>query len=160
MGWYVLMAGMDFERTGVSFVAESRRDFDELIEFIKEHGYDGRSPAEIAIVRHKLAQIQIELDIWRQWAYYVAWLQCKGVRVPGESSAVKRVGSELMVKVSQLGLEVLGMYGPLRNSSKCARLRGAFEYACQHDLGMTIAGGTTEVQKNIIAWMELGLPRK
>ncbi len=159
-GWYVLMAGMDFERTGVSFVAETRRDFDELIEFIKEHGYDGRSPAEIAIVRHKLAQCQIELDIWRQWAYYVAWLQSKGAHVPGEASSVKRVGSELMVGVSQVGLEILGMYGPLQNSSKWARLRGAFEYACQHDLGMTIAGGTTEVQKNIIAWMGLELPRK
>lgn len=159
-GWYVLMAGMDFERTGVAFVAETWRDFDELIDFIKENGFDGRSPAEAAIVRHKLAQCLIELETWRQWAYYVAWLQCKGEHVPGESSAVKRFGSELMVKVSQVGLEVLGMYGPLQHESRWARLHGGFEYACQHDLGMTIAGGTTEIQKNIIAWMELGLPRK
>ncbi|MBM3132328.1 MAG: hypothetical protein FJZ95_04760 [Chloroflexi bacterium] len=159
-GWYVLMAGMDFERTGVAFVAESRRDFDELVEFIKENGYDGRSPAEVAIVRHRLAQCQIELETWRQWAYYVAWLQSKGAHVPGESSAVKRFGSELMVKISQVGLDIMGMYGPLKEGSKWARLEGRFEYACQHDLGMTIAGGTTEVQKNIIAWMELELPRK
>ncbi|MFO8010669.1 MAG: acyl-CoA dehydrogenase family protein [Dehalococcoidia bacterium] len=159
-GWYVLMAGMDFERTGVAFVAETRRDFDELVDLIKENGYDGRSPAEEAVVRHKLAQCQIELETWRQWAYWVAWLQSKGAHVPGESSAVKRFGSELMVKVSQIGLEVLGMYGPLKEGSKRARLYGRFAYASEHDLGMTIAGGTTEIQKNIIAWMELGLPRK
>lgn len=159
-GWYVLMAGMDFERTGVAFVAETWRDFDELIGFIKENGFDGRSPAEAAMVRHKLAECQIELEIWRQWAYYVAWLQSKKEHVPGEASAVKRVASEMMVKVSQVGLEVLGMYGPIQGNSKRARLHGAFEYATQHDLGMTIAGGTTEIQKNLIAWMELELPRK
>ncbi len=159
-GWYVLMAGMDFERTGVAFVAETWRDFDELVDFIKEHGFDGRSPGEIAAVRHRLAQCQIELETWRQWAYYVAWLQSKKAKATGEASAVKRVASEMMVKISQTGLEVLGMYGPLKNDSKWARLSGAFEYACQHDLGMTIAGGTTEIQKNLIAWMELGLPRK
>ncbi len=59
-----------------------------------------------------------------------------------------------------MALRSWGLYGTLKAGAKWAPLQGKFEANCQLYLGITIATGSTEVQKNIIAWMALGLPRK
>jgi hypothetical protein len=61
--------------------------------------------------------------------------------------------------LANTGLEIMGLYGTLKYGTKWAPLRGKFEHMCQLNLGSTIGGGTTEIQKNLIAWMGLQLPR-
>ncbi|PJC73716.1 MAG: acyl-CoA dehydrogenase, partial [Syntrophobacterales bacterium CG_4_8_14_3_um_filter_49_14] len=76
-----------------------------------------------------------------------------------ESSAAKWFSSELAVRFGNIAIEMMGLYGALKEGSKWARFKGKYEDMCQYTLGITIAGGTTETMKNIIAWMGLKLPR-
>jgi len=53
----------------------------------------------------------------------------------------------------------MGLYGTLTRESRWAPLYGKFQELCQWGTGFTIAGGTTEIRKNVIAWSGLKLPR-
>ncbi|MFA4916586.1 MAG: acyl-CoA dehydrogenase family protein [Syntrophales bacterium] len=158
-GWYVTMAGINFERSTVGAIADLRREFRWLIEFCKGTNRNNRPLAKDPLIRSKLAQLAIEIDTVRQWAYYVSWLQSKGQNVPAESSVSKWFSSELAVRFANTAVEIMGLYGTLRQKSKYAMIQGKFEDLCQYSLGLTIAAGTTEIMKNIVARMKLKLPR-
>ena len=158
-GWKVTMSGMDFERSAIQFIAEAQRDLDDLVVFCKENDYGAEAFRRRPGAGLQLAQLLTEVEAARRFAYYIAWLQSKGENVPAESSANKAFATELLVRVAHMGLEVLGLHGTLKTDSNWAKLRGRFEYVCQYALGPPIAAGTHEIQKNIIAWMGLGLPR-
>ena len=158
-GWYVTMAGVNFERSGSGAIATGQRDLEDLCQFCKEMQRNGQPLSKDPIVRHKLADLAIELQSGRQWSYYVAWLQSQNPLTAVEASAAKLFDSEVMVRLANVGVEIMGLYGTLKKESKWAPLYGKFEAYCQLSLGFTIAGGTTEIQKNLIAWMGLGLPR-
>ncbi len=159
-GWYVSMAGANFERSGSGSVAMGQRDLDDLIQFCKETQRDGQALIKNPLVRHKLAELTIELEAARQLAYYCAFAQTKNPMTIGEPSASKWYQSELMVRLANTGVEIMGLYGPLKLGSKWTPLMGKFQSQCMFILGATIAAGSTEIQKNVIAWMVLGLPRK
>ena len=76
-----------------------------------------------------------------------------------ESSAAKVYHSELGQRLARTGLQVMGLYGQLREGSKYARLRGRFARTYVTSAGATIAAGTSEIQRGIIATRGLGLPR-
>ena len=158
-GWYVTMAGVDFERSGTSGAAGLKRDLEDLIRFCQETERNGQMLAKNPIVRNKLADLAVAIEAARQWAYYVAWLQSKNPAVATEPAASKYFVTELQVRLANTGLEIMGLYGTLKYGTKWAPLRGKFEHMCQLNLGSTIGGGTTEIQKNLIAWMGLQLPR-
>ena len=111
------------------------------------------------MVRRKLAVMSMEIEMARQWAYWVSWKQSSDPWAFSEPSAAKYFLTEMMVRMSTTAVEIMGLYGTLKQDSKWAPLKGKFESMCQATLGFTIAGGSSETQKNIIAWMGLGLPR-
>jgi len=158
-GWYVTMAGINFERSGTGGAASLQRDLEDLVQFYRETGHHGQAIARNTVVRWKLADLAIDIAAARQWAYYVAWLQSKNPSVATEPSASKYFITELGLRLANTGLEVMGLYGTLKQGSRWAFLKGKFEHLCQLYLGGTIGGGTTEIQKNLIAWMGLQLPR-
>lgn len=159
-GWYVTMAGVNFERSGAGGITAIRRDFEELVQFCRDTSYRGQPLGKDPLVKYRLAQLAIEIEAARQWAWYVVWLQGKDpLGTLAEPSASKYFLTELIVRMANLGVEIMGLYGTLKQGSKWAPLMGKFESTCQINLGTTIAGGSTETQKNIIAWMKLGLPR-
>ncbi|TMF99165.1 MAG: acyl-CoA dehydrogenase, partial [Chloroflexi bacterium] len=57
------------------------------------------------------------------------------------------------------GLQIMGMHGTLREGSKHARMRGRFARTYLTSIGGTIAAGTSEIQRGIIAQRGLGLSR-
>ncbi|MDP2951870.1 MAG: acyl-CoA dehydrogenase family protein [Chloroflexota bacterium] len=159
-GWYLIMGGRNLNRAGAaSIVGEMRRDLEDLVQFCRETQRGGRALAQEPVVRHRLAELALEVEAARQWAYYVAWLQSKGVLVAGEAASSKSFATELAIRLSNVAVEIMGLYGTLKEGSKWVQLSGRFEALCQENLGFAIAGGTTEIQKNIVAWMKLGLPR-
>ena len=158
-GWYVTMAGANFERSGAGGVAAMKRDMEDLVQFCKENTR-GRQPlAKDPMIQRKLAQLAVEVEMAQQWSYWVSWQQSKNPFSFAEPSAGKYFLTELMVRLSNTAVEIMGLYGTLKQGSKWAALKGKFEGMCQATLGFTIAGGSSEIQKNIIAWMGLGLPR-
>ncbi len=159
-GWYHIMVSLDFERTaGVAMAGGVRRMVDDLIEFAKEAKINGQPLANDPLVRHKLAEIAIETEVGRMLAYRVVWMQTKGLIPSYEASMIKLYATELMQRVAHVGTQIMGLYGQLEIGSKWAPLRGTMEHAYLSTVGMTIAAGTSEIMRMIIAVRGLGLPR-
>ncbi len=157
-GWYIGMTTLDFERSNISSAAQQRRTFEQLVEFLRQETRDRRQ-AEGDGVKPRLAEMAIEIEVGRYLSYRVASIQSRGHIPNYESSAAKVYHSELSQRLAGTGLQIMGLYGQLREESKYARLRGRFARTYVTTVGLTIAAGTSEVQRNIIAGRGLGLPR-
>jgi alkylation response protein AidB-like acyl-CoA dehydrogenase len=158
-GWYVATTTLDFERTGISRVIWALRQFEELTAFVKDARGRGHAWARTDALAYKLADLRIEFEIAKMLCYRVAWLQTKGVIPNYESSMAKMFGSELNKRFGATAVNVLGLAGQLEPGSPWAPLQGRIERTYMAGLSYTIAGGTSEIQRNIIAQRGLGLPR-
>jgi alkylation response protein AidB-like acyl-CoA dehydrogenase len=159
-GWYVAMATMNIERSNVSAPASARRSLDDTLAWAKTHtGPDGRRVIDNPIVRAKLAQLNIEVELGRTMAYNIAVLSMGNQPPDKEASITKMYGSELTQRVVRGITEVLGMYGPLGPGSKYAQLGGIFSNAYATSTVDTVALGSSEIMRNVIATRTLGLPR-
>ena len=87
------------------------------------------------------------------------WMQSKGEVPNAEASVSKVFGTELQRQMGVTGMRVLGMAGQVEPPSKYAPLKGTVERWALAAPSYTIAGGTSEVNRNIIATRGLGLPR-
>ncbi|MBI2846969.1 MAG: acyl-CoA dehydrogenase family protein, partial [Chloroflexi bacterium] len=112
-GWYVLMANLDFERSGIERVTENLLVLQELVRYVNETKRNGRPLAQNPLVRQRLAELAIEFQAGRMLSYRVAWLQSKGVVPNYEASMAKAFGSELGQRVAHVGMQILGLYGQL-----------------------------------------------
>ena len=158
-GWYLATTTLDFERSSVSGFAGSRRALEDLMAFANETEVDGKPIMEMPLVRHKLADLWLELNILRYLSYRVVSLQDSG-QVPNyESSIVKVFNSEYSQRLANAGLHILGLHGQLQQDSPYARMHGRFERSYVASVGATIAAGTSEILRTIIATRGLGLPR-
>jgi alkylation response protein AidB-like acyl-CoA dehydrogenase len=158
-GWYVGATLLDFERSGVDYSAGSKRTLEELVDFAKENSRNGRPLVDDPVVRHRLADLAIEVEVSRLISYNVAWMQSEGLVPNKEASMGKVFGTELQQHVARSGLELMGLYGQLEPGSKYAPLTGRIEQAYMRTVSATLAAGTSEIQRNIIASRGLGLPR-
>jgi alkylation response protein AidB-like acyl-CoA dehydrogenase len=75
-----------------------------------------------------------------------------------EAYTAKTMGAELGLKVSNFGLGIMGLYGQLEHGLM-APIKGLLHEAYLYTRGDTIAGGTSEINRNVIAMRGLGLPR-
>ncbi len=76
-----------------------------------------------------------------------------------EASMTKVFGTELNQRLASVGMQVLGLYGPLVKGSKWAFLQGQIGALSLLTIAETIGGGASEVQRDLIANVGLGLPR-
>ena len=158
-GWYVGATLLDFERSGVDYSAGSRRVLEELVEYSKENYKDGKLLSEDEVTRNRLADLAIEIEVSRLISYNIAWMQGAGLVPNKESSMGKVFGTELQQHVGSTGMQMLGLHSQLEPDSKYAPLRGRIEHWHLTNVSETIAAGTSEIQRNIIATRGLGLPR-
>ena len=159
-GWYVGAALLDFERSSIGNAAASRRSLDELVRYCREGSGNGKPLIAETVVRNRLAEIAIETEMGRFLSYRVASIQARGEVPNMEASVAKVYNSELSQRLAGTGVEIMGLYGQVRpESKKWARLRGEFTMSYMMTLGISIAGGTSEIMRNIIAQRGLGLPR-
>ena len=77
---------------------------------------------------------------------------------PAAASESKIHTTELRQKMANLAIEIFGLHGQL-NKSKWAPLNGAMVGHYYHSIGENIASGSNEIQRNIIAWVGVNLPR-
>ena len=158
-GWYTLAVALDFERSGVGYSASARRTLETLVKYAKETERNGKPLSEDPIVRHKLAERKIEIEVSRWLSYQVAWMQSQDMVPNAEASMSKLFGTELTQKVASTGMDILGMTGQLSKGSKWAPLQGYIQRLSLSSVSSTIAAGTSEIQRDIIARRGLGLPR-
>ena len=158
-GWYVSQTTLNFERSGIAVPASARRTLEQLVEYAKETKRNGKPLARDPIIRHKLSEMAVEIEVGRMIACRVAWMQGKGLIPIMEASMSKLYGTELVKRLGDIGMQIMGLYSQLETGSKWVPLRGRIERAYLFSLGATIAMGTSEIMKNIIAVRGLELPR-
>jgi alkylation response protein AidB-like acyl-CoA dehydrogenase len=157
-GWYIGTTTLDFERSNVSAAVENRLLVEELVKFSQEHAGEGvcRLP-RYRTLRFELADRMVEAHVARMLSFRVVSLQAQGLIPNYEASVVKTYASELAQRTYNSALKVLGLYGLLRGAE--APEHGRYGRGYLAALGSTIAAGTSEIQRNIIAMRGLGLPR-
>jgi alkylation response protein AidB-like acyl-CoA dehydrogenase len=157
-GWYVAATTLDFERSNIAAISGARRTIHDLTRWAKERHAGGR-PWDRAEVRHRLADLVVDAEVGRLVAYRTAWLQSKG-EVPNYEASMGKVWMALLgIKVANTGVNLMGAFGQLQPGSKWAQLRGRVLTSYLLSMSGPIGGGTTEIQRNIIAQRGLGLPR-
>ena len=158
-GWYVAVTLLDFERSGIDYSATARRLLDDMRGYASETVRNGQPLMETPWVRNLLADRYIECEVARLMAYNVAYMQGQGLVPNKEASMSKVFGSESHHRATVAAVEILGPYGALNHGERFAPLSGRVPETWLVSFSHTIAAGTSEVQRNIIASRGLGLPR-
>lgn len=158
-GWYMAATTLDFERSGVGRSAHAQRLLEDVIRELRALPVSYGRPMEDPTVLHQLAQARIEIEAARYISYYVVSLQSQG-KIPNyEASMAKLFGSEMNQRFAQVLMEIFGLYGQLRPESPLKKLSGRLPMFYMTVVPDTIAEGTSEIQRNVIATRGLGLPR-
>jgi len=147
-GWQIAMGILAHERGPVwtfTFQRRIRRSLGELIRSARDRGAL-RDP----VVRQRLAQAHIEVELLRLVGYRSLTRLLRTGRPGAESSVEKVLGSETDQRLQELAMDVAGPYG---------LVPGEFGQAWLYSRSETIMGGTSEIQRNVIATRILGLPR-
>jgi len=111
------------------------------------------------LVRDRLAQAAIELEVASVLADHSRWLESNELPMPYQPEITKVFTSELEQRLVNTGMEILGLYGQLTEDSRWAPLRGRISWYFLHSFMTTIGAGTSEVGRSVIAQRGLGLPR-
>ena len=151
-GWYLAVQLLDDERASSGDTGGLKRQLDDLRPFLRGH-------PQRAIVAHRYAALQTELAAARWLGLRAAWCADQGMPFSNESSATKLMSSELAQRISNFAIEALGLPGALREASYGAVSDGLAAKRHLWSIMETIGGGTSEVQRSIIATRGLGLPR-
>ncbi len=156
-GWYVGMTLLDFERSGISGAVGQQRDLRELIGAVRsdERSVLGRSPA----LRGRIVDRWIGVDVAYNLSLRIASIQASGMVPNYEASMGKMFSSENGQEVFRVGVRAFGLYGQLWPGDSLAPLGGKHIHGYVRSIPSTIAGGSSEIQRNIIATRGLGLPR-
>jgi alkylation response protein AidB-like acyl-CoA dehydrogenase len=153
-GWYQLAVALDFERSSIMGAARAQRDLEDLVAYARGH-----KVAIAPALRNRLAEMRVEIEVARGLSYTVVSLQSRG-QVPNyEASMAKNFGAELGQRLHQVGMEMFGLLSQLAPGAARAPLGGAVMKEHLRSVSATIGGGTSEINRNVIATRGLGLPR-
>ena len=159
-GWYVAMTLMDFDRASISNTAEDRAQMEALLEALADPALAAKSRlAESATVRADLADRAIEIEVGYNLSLRLATLQAKGLIPNYEASMGQVFAKALNQRMARTGTKVFGLHANLWPGDPRAPLTGGFTRAYVRTIPVTIAGGSAEIQRNVIATRGLGLPR-
>jgi isovaleryl-CoA dehydrogenase len=146
-GWTQLMAGLNVERLILSAIqlGVAERAFDDALAYVKERRQFGRAIGSFQALQHRLADLATELEAARLMTYWVASMvdEDEDRMLPKEASMVKLYVTELAKRVTLEGMQMMGGYG---YSSEYD-----MERLVRATLVSTIYGGTSEIQRTIIA---------
>ena len=153
-GWEIVSSALVNERSGI---AGSIR-FDQALDWLKTTAREQQKLGDRR-VRQRVADLATKGAILR-WAGMRALTDSLHERMnPHLSAAMKLMSTSLVQEFSEAGMELLGPWAALMDDPRLAP-GGRWAKQFLYDRAMTIAGGTSEVQRNIVAQRVLGLPRK
>ncbi len=155
-GWYVATTTLDFERSGII----SAISLEELLKEIASATQPVWSKQNVTLARNELADRFIEVRIAIMLSYRIASMQANGLIPNMEASITKLFSSELSQRIAKTASHLAGLYGQLGPESAHALMDGRIERMYRTQVGSTLAGGTSEIQRNIIAQRGLGMPRE
>ena len=160
-GWYVSVTLMDFERSRIRQAVTARRALSTLLDYLATD--DGRRKSRLAgstPLRHELADRATEIEVAFNLAFRVVSMQASGVVPNYEASMLQMSIFETNQRTARTQAKIFGLYTNCWDEDdewSPRRAMPARGYVSA--VSSTIAGGTSEIQRNIIATRGLGLPR-
>ena len=162
-GWKVAMTTLLHERgaaegAGAGGGQSLEERIESLVTLAKHIKRNGKRAWDDPVVRDKIMQIVVRAEGFRQTfrRARVAALTEHPMRIPLQS---KLLSTELMQDTAALGLEIQGAYASLYLGDTNAPDGGEWARAYLNSYGLTIAAGTSEIQRNILGERVLGLAK-
>lgn len=159
-GWYVAVTLMDFERSRIRQAVAARRQFNEIRDYLQTA--DGRRKAvqkDLSPVRRDMVNRFIETEVAFNMAFRVVSMQARGIVPNHEASMLQLSIFETTQRTARTEVRLYGLYANLWDDPKWSAREGQATRDYVSTVARTIAGGTSEIQRNVIATRGLGLPR-
>ncbi|MFF2406049.1 acyl-CoA dehydrogenase family protein [Streptomyces sp. NPDC058092] len=160
-GWGLITNQLNHERVALAAIGMQAEDFYEAaLAFARTPDpVTGRRPVDEPWVRTRLAEAYARLAATRLLNWRLVGDVGAGSLAPGEASGVKFVGTESAVEVYRICQEITGEAGTIRGGSPGAFGDGELERMNRAAQINTFGGGVSEVQREIVATMRLGMKR-
>ncbi|MBA7559859.1 putative acyl-CoA dehydrogenase FadE17 [subsurface metagenome] len=159
-GFYQILNQLDYERSGMERLMANYPLFEALINYTKETKRKGQPLSQDPLIRAKLAQLKVELEIGRLHMYRVAMVMDEGRAPNWESSMSKVYGTAFEQRLAGAAIEIVGLYGQLSPQSKRVPIKGMAYHSYLSSKGYSLQAGSSEVLKNIMALRKLELPNQ
>ncbi len=158
-GWIVANATLFHERNMLGAATGSKQRFNRLLALAKSVKRDGRPLSQDPVFRQRLVDLEIRVEAMTFHSYRQLTDQVRG-RNPGVEAMInKLVGTELNHDLATAAMEAMGDYSMLSRDEKAVLDHGYWPYEWMFSLGLVIGGGTSHIQKNIIAERGLKMPK-
>ncbi|MCP4754402.1 MAG: acyl-CoA/acyl-ACP dehydrogenase [Proteobacteria bacterium] len=144
-GWHQMMRLLNGERLVLSACALGIAEtvLRESIAYVKKKKKLSRSPSRFQNTEHGIAEMAAQIEAARQLAYYSAWMMNQEMECVQQTSMSKFFCAETGKKAALMGMEITGAYGYTMESDVQRFFR---------DIPiLSIGGGTSQIQKNVIA---------
>ncbi len=160
-GWRLITHPLNHERVGLAaFGCLAFGLLNEVVDWARSTADESERPvAEKPWVQLSLAEAHARLEALKLMNWQMAWEIEQGRLDAAHASAVKVYGTETLIDVYRLLLEVIGVAGIIQGGSPGAVLRGQLEEAWRACQINTFGGGVNEVQREIVAMLGLRMPR-
>jgi alkylation response protein AidB-like acyl-CoA dehydrogenase len=159
-GFQYISEALDLERFTMFTYSPIQQRLELLCEYVSTATLDDRPLKDDPVVRSKIAQLVTQAEVARVLGLRVVAASMKGGAPPTtESSEYKVYATELSKRLANAAMDIVGHEAQLRVGTDDAPMGGRTESTYRYTVLDTIGGGTSEVQKNIIARRKLGLPK-
>lgn len=148
--WKVAFECFDWERTVMiaAAIGGMEAQLRSCIDYAKERTAFGKPIAQFEMIQDKLARMRVSTNAARWVLYHAAWLKQEGRPHMTEASVAKYLVAETAVQNALEAVQIFGGYGYIKDFP--------IERAIRDAKLLTIGGGTSEIQKLIIARGLLG----
>lgn len=157
-GWTYICEALDLERFAMMPVGPLERKTEAICEWVRSARRDGEPVRRDPRARKAVARLATQLEVARMLQRRVISEAVKGGVPTCESSQYKLFMNECSKKTADVALDLIGAGAQLEARDPDAPLAGRFARSYRYTVVDTIGGGTSEIQKNIIARRKLGLP--
>jgi len=158
-GWVVSRSTLKHERALIGGAHLTRRTFDGLVMLAKALERDGRPVIQDPVIRNRLVELEARLVAAEHHGHRLLTMSARGTETGLATLVTKLYSTVLGYDIAKLAMDVSGDRGLLAPGEASAPAMGMFGLAYMWSLGVLIAGGAANIQRNIIAERGLGLPR-
>jgi len=160
-GWAVANATLTHERGSLTDPNGTMNRVNSLIDRMKKETIDGKKLIDIPVYRDKLMGLQAKVMAFQSNSLRVLSAKINsGQDMKMAGMIQKYYGTELRHELEGFAVDVMGEIGTLYEDSPHLRDKGSWQFLYMYYLGLIIGGGTSQIQKNIIAERGLGMPRE